>query len=144
MELITPRFQPHKGIARSARKLDASAVNVVFVCIMIMVLCALICTILTYNLISFPERFCKNVYFMKHIKFRNQNQRLVHFYHILIFITKKCFVVRNVSTWGQFSVIPKHVETFSHVIVTSNCKNNKNITLVLSSIDIQVIRTVCY
>ena len=43
-----PRFQPQKGDAESARKmLDTCAVNVVFVCIAIRVLCVLICTILT-------------------------------------------------------------------------------------------------
>ena len=51
MELVTQRFQPRKGDERSAGKMsDAFAVNMVFVCIVIRVLCVLIYSLLTYNL----------------------------------------------------------------------------------------------
>ena len=133
MELTTQSFQPHKIDARSARKMaDTCAVNVVFICTAITVLCILICTILTYDFFFFLERFCKNGYFLKHSRFRNQNQHFRFLSYLHIENTKMHFFVCNVPTWEQelsHSIISKHVENFSYIVVTSNYKNNMLVLL---------------
>ena len=80
----------------------------------------------------FLERFCKNGYFLKHSRFRNQNQHFRFLSYLHIENTKMHFFVCNVPTWEQelsHSIISKHVENFSYIVVTSNYKNNMLVLL---------------
>ena len=84
-----PRFQPQKGDAKSARKmLDTCAVNVVFVCIAIRVLCVLICTILTNDEV-FSCKVLQNWIFYEAQQIQKLEPKFCTLLSYFIFITSK-------------------------------------------------------